>query len=97
LLRRTIGKPVGYGDLEPNGHIDHIYCRPDVIGTGVGSAIYASIEAAAREAGITILFVEASEAARRLFERRGFRVDTRNNFEVNGVPIHNYRMSKTIG
>lgn len=91
------GEPIGYGDFEPNGHIDHLYCRPDVIGTGVGSALYASIEAAARAAGITTLFVEASEAARRLFERRGFRVDTRNDFAVDGVAIHNYRMSKTIG
>lgn len=40
-------RPIGYGDLEPNGHIDHLYCRPDVVGAGVGSAIYAAIEAAA--------------------------------------------------
>ena len=89
-------RPVGYGDLEPNGHIDHLYCRPDMVGTGVGSAIYAAIEAAARRAGIAVLFVEASEGARRLFERRGFGVDARNDFTINGVPIHNYRMSKSI-
>ncbi len=90
------GQPIGYGYLEPDGHIDHLYCRPDMIGTGVGSALYASIEAAAKEAGIMVLFVEASEAARRFFERRGFSVDARNNFAVNGVAIHNFRMSKRI-
>ena len=90
------GEPVGYGDLEPDGHIDHLYCRADKIGTGVGSAIYAALEAAAKSAGIAIIFVEASESARRLFERRGFGIDARNDFTINGVAIHNYRMSKPI-
>jgi putative acetyltransferase len=90
------GQIAGYGDLEPNGHIDHLYCRPDRIGTGVGSAIYAALEDAAKEMGIAVLFVEASEASRRLFARRGFHVDTRNDFMLRGVSIHNYRMSKRI-
>ncbi len=90
------GTVIGYGDLEPNGHIDHLYCRPDVVGTGVGSAIYAALENVATDAGIETLFVEASEGARRLFERRGFSVDGRNDLTINGVAIHNYRMSKSL-
>lgn len=90
------GEPLGYGDLEANGHIDHLYCRPDMIGTGVGSALYAAIECAAKSAGIAVLFVEASEGARRLLERRGFSVDAQNNITINGIAIHNYRMSKSI-
>lgn len=88
------GGSIGYGDLELDGHIDHLFCRPDLIGTGVGSVIYAAIEAVATRAGMTILFVEAGESARRLFERRGFSVDARKDFTINGVAIHNYRMSK---
>ncbi|OWK29868.1 GNAT family N-acetyltransferase [Sphingomonas mucosissima] len=87
---------IGYGDLEPNGHIDHLYCRPDRIGTGVGSSILAALEAAARRDGIARLFVEASENARPLFERRGFTLDARNDFVRAGVAIHNYRMSKDL-
>lgn len=87
---------IGYGELEPDGHIDHLYCRPDRVGTGVGSAIYAAIEDFAKRASIGLLFVEASEGARRLFERRGFGVDARNDFTIEGVAIHNYRMSKSI-
>ncbi|WNF09035.1 GNAT family N-acetyltransferase [Stenotrophomonas geniculata] len=90
------GKIAGYGVLEGNGHIDHLYCRPDVVGTGVGSAILGSVEQFAREAGIADLFAEASEGARRLFERRGFKLEARNDFTINGVAIHNYRMSKSI-
>lgn len=90
------GRLIGYGDLEPDGHIDHLYCLPDMVGNGVGSAIYAAIEDTARRTGVSLLFVEASEAARRLFERRGFRVDVRNDFTIHGIAIHNYRMSKRI-
>jgi putative acetyltransferase len=90
------GEPVGYGDLEPDGHVDHLYCRPDVVGTGVGSALCAALEAAATERGIARLYLEASEAARRLLERRGFIVERRNDFTRNGVAIHNYRMTRTV-
>ena len=88
--------PIGYGNLEPDCHIDHLYCLPDLVGTGVGSAIYAAIEASAKRAGMPLLFVDASEGARRLFERRGFSVDARNDFTIDGVAIHNYRVSKPI-
>ena len=30
---------VAFGDLEPNGHIDLLYCRPDVSGTGVATQL----------------------------------------------------------
>lgn len=90
------GQPIGYGDLEPDGHIDHLYCRPDHIGTGVGSALCSALEEAARAHNIDFLFVEASEAARRLLERKGYHVEDRHDFEIDGVAIHNYRMTKCL-
>lgn len=90
------GRVVGYGDLERDGHLDHLYCHPDVIGTGVGTALYDALEQAARRDGIARLYVEASENARPLFARRGFALDARNDFERDGVAIHNYRMSKQL-
>ena len=88
--------PLAYIDLEADGHIDHFYCRPDRIGTGVAAALYAWLEDRARERGMALLYVEASEAARRFFLRRGFTVVARRDFEVRGVPIHNYRMEKRL-
>jgi hypothetical protein len=35
--------------------------------------------------GNGLLFVEAGEAARRLFERRGFQLEHRRDFEIDGV------------
>ena len=91
-----LGRPTGYGDLEPDGHIDHLYCRPDVVGRGVASAMLEALEALARSEGIDELYVEASEAARRLLQRRGFVLGARCEFPVNGVLIHNYRMTKRL-
>ena len=90
------GTPVAYGDMEADGHIDHLYCHPDVTGTGVGSALYEAVETAAREMGLSTVVVEASEGARRLFERRGFVLQARCDFRMGGVAMHNYRMSKRL-
>ncbi|MFN4097912.1 MAG: GNAT family N-acetyltransferase [Sphingomonas sp.] len=90
------GELIGYGDLERDGHIDHLYCRPDHIGSGVGAAICSALEEAAIAHNIRFLFVEASEAARRLFERRGYQLEGRRDFVIDGVPIHNYRMTKCL-
>ena len=88
--------PIGYGDLERNGHLDHLYCHPDFIGTGVGKAVYQELERLATEQGISSIYVEASEAARRLFERQGFSMEKRVYHIIDGVRIHNYKMFKNI-
>jgi putative acetyltransferase len=88
--------PLAYGDLEGDGHIDHLYCRPDAAGTGVTAALYAAIEAAARARGLARLFTEASEPARRFFLKRGFTIVARNDFALGGIPIHNFRMEKRL-
>lgn len=92
----TDGRVVGYLDLEADGHIDHLYCAPEVVGTGVARALYAALERLAREVGIVRLGVDASEAARRFFTKQGFCVEARRDWELRGVPIHNYAMSKAL-
>jgi putative acetyltransferase len=42
------------------------------------------------------LFVEASEIAKPFFASRGFALIRRKDFEVDGVPIHNYAMEKHL-
>lgn len=89
-------EPVAYGDLEATGHIDHLYCHPDFGRAGVASALYDCLERKAREQGMTRLFVEASEAARRLFLRKRFIEVRRRDFCLRGVAIHNYLMEKRL-
>ena len=88
----ALDRVVGYIDLEPDGHIDHLFCDPSVTGCGVSSALYAAVEATAKERGLPRLYVEASEAAKRLFERRGFAVVARQDLDLDGVAIHNFVM-----
>jgi putative acetyltransferase len=90
-------QPVAFGDVEADGHIDLLYCAPEAAGTGVTAQLYVALETAARKQGVTRLYSEASEAARRFFLKQGFTVLHRRDFEVAGVPIHNYAVEKTLG
>jgi putative acetyltransferase len=88
---------VGYIELEPDGHIDHLYCAPEAVGRGVASRLYDTLETAARNQRIGRLYVEASEAARRLFARKGFTLVRRQDLVRHGVGLHNYIMFKHLG
>ena len=88
--------PIGFIELESDGHIDCFYCDPEYAGNGVGAALYLALEAKAIERGITLLFVEASEAARRFFYKFGFTCEERRDFLRNGVKIHNHSMRKPL-
>ena len=84
---------VAFIDLQRDGHIDRLFCAPEAVGRGVASRLYDAIETAARAQGIGRLFTEASELARRSFERKGFTVLERQEMILRGMPIHNYRMT----
>lgn len=87
---------LGYGDLEPDGHIDHLYCRPEAAGSGVSATLLDGLIREACDRSIARLYVEASELARGLFERNGFKVLHRRDFEISGVSIHNYAMERRL-
>ena len=62
-----------------------MFCAPEAAGQEIASRLYDAVEAAAREQGIRSLFTEASELARRLFERKGFAVVERQDLVIRGV------------
>jgi putative acetyltransferase len=90
------GHPTGFIELETNGHIDCFYCHPDVAGTGTGHALYTAMEGQARSQGLTRLFVEASEPAKRFFTKVGFSVLHRRDIERRGVKLYNFAMEKDL-
>lgn len=90
-------KPVGLIDLEVDGHIDLLYCAPEVSGSGVASLLYQALEAAARAREMPRLYSEASEAARRFFLKRGFVELSRRQMEIGGIAIHNFAVEKVLG
>jgi putative acetyltransferase len=82
------------GDLEADGHLDFLYSAPEAEGMGVGSALCTAIEERARAERMPRINVEASELAKPLFEKRGFKVICPNDFTIDGVAIHNFSMEK---
>ncbi|WP_088889332.1 GNAT family N-acetyltransferase [Leptolyngbya ohadii] len=90
------GVIAGFGELEPNGHIDCFYCHKNYQRCGVGSQIYQAIEAKARELGLGRLFVEASITAKPFFQRMGFSVVKEQEVTRRGETFINYVMEKLL-
>lgn len=92
--------PVAYFVLEADGHLDMLFCHPDHGGRGLGGRLLAAAEVTARGLGVTRLFTEASEIARPVFERAGYRLVERREFTIVGadgeVAMHNYAMEKRL-
>jgi len=86
----------GFIDVETDGHIDLLYVAPEAAGQGVARLLLETAEALAAAQGVTRLHAEASETARPVFERLGFKATARRDFEVAGVPIHNWAVEKTL-
>jgi putative acetyltransferase len=89
-------RPVAFVDLEADGHINMLYCAPEAAGTGIASALYDRIEQELRRRRVIRAYVEASEAARRFFQKRGFAVVAKRELSIGEVPIHNYAMEKAL-
>jgi len=90
------GVLVGYGDLQPNGYIDHFFVSPSVARQGVGSMLMEAIHLSARARHLESLFADVSLTARPFFERWGFAVERATSLTVRGWSLDNFRMSKAL-
>lgn len=97
VVAEESGRPVGFAELEADGHLDRVYVSADHQGRGVGRAMVESLVAEARRRGIARLFVEASITARPFFEARGFAVLERQVVACRGAELANYRMERRLG
>lgn len=88
--------PVGFSDLEPNGHLDMMYVHPGHQGRGVATALLQQVETAARAGSLGRIFTDASITARPFFERRGFRILTAQQVAHSGQTLTNSRMEKSL-
>ena len=70
--------------------------RSDVIGRGVAKDLYDAVEARARELGCASLSSDASDLAKRFFERQGWLVVRKKEAVLSGVRMTNYRMIKSL-
>jgi uncharacterized protein YhfF/GNAT superfamily N-acetyltransferase len=93
---RSPERPVAYADIEPDGHIDHLYCSPAAAGQGLAGRLLATLDDQAKAWGLARLFAEASERALSAFRSSGFRVVQRRELVVAGVAIHNHAVEKDL-
>jgi UDPglucose--hexose-1-phosphate uridylyltransferase len=88
------GVITGFCGYEANGHLDMFYVHADWQGRGVGSSLWAALEADVNERGITRVFTEASITARHFFERLGFAHLAEQVVTLRGESFINHRMEK---
>src|SRR5262245_46756391 len=91
------GRPVGFAELEADGHIDRVYVSADHQRRGIGRQLLAAVVAEARRVGIARLFTEASITARPFFEAQGFTVLAPQMVTCRGAEFVNYRMERVLG
>jgi putative acetyltransferase len=90
------GRPVGFAELESNGHIDRVYVSADHQRRGIARQLLAAVLAEARRLGLVRLFTEASITARPFFEAQGFVVLAPQVVTCRGAEFVNYRMQRVL-
>lgn len=90
------GRPVGFAELEPNGHIDRVYVSADHQRRGIGSQLLTAVVVEARRLGFARLFTEVSITARPFFEAQGFTVLAPQVVTCRGAEFVNYRMERLL-
>ena len=89
-------RAIAFIDLEEDGHIDMLFCRPERTGRGIASVLYEKLEHIVRARSMSRLYVEASEIAKPFFAREGFALLRRSDFEMEGIAVHSYPMEKHL-
>src|SRR5437870_5276417 len=90
------GRPVGFAELESDGHIDRVYVSSDHQRRGIGRQLLVAVVAEARRVGLARLFTEASITARPFFEAQGFVVLAPQVVTCRGAEFVNYRMERVL-
>jgi putative acetyltransferase len=91
------GRPIGFAELEADGHVDRFYVSADHQRQGVGRAMMDALLEEARRLRLGRLFTEASITARPFFESQRFDVLAVQVVTCRGVEFVNDRMERRFG
>lgn len=95
-VAEVAGAPVGFAELEPDGHIDRVYVSPDHPRRGIGKALLNELLDEAKRRGLTRLWVEVSLTARSFFEAMGFTLLAPQVVACRGEQFVNFRMERAV-
>jgi putative acetyltransferase len=90
------GSPVAYGDLQPDGCIDHFYVAGEWGRLGLGNALMAHLIQEAGARGLRVVQARVSKTAEPLFTKWGFQVEARHSVVLRGVQLTNATMRKEL-
>ncbi len=90
------GAAIGFASLADNTRIDMLYVNPAAAGQGAAALLCDALEKLAAARGSKELTVEASDAARGFFEKRGFSARTRNTVLLGGEWLANTTLVKAL-
>lgn len=84
------GMIVGFGDIDQNGYLDHLFVHSDYQRQGIGTAICNHLE----QAVCGNICTHASITAKPFFEQRGYKTIKAQQVERQGVLLTNFIMEK---
>ncbi len=87
----------GFASLKGAEEIDMLFVDPQFARQGAGRALIEALTKLTQARGAKRLTVDASDAARPLFERQGFAAQRRNLVRVGDQWLANTTMTKTFG
>jgi putative acetyltransferase len=90
------GVILGFGELDLDGHINRFYVHHRYQRQGVGTSIYAAIEAEGRKLNLSRLFTEASITARPFFESSVYQMVRQQTVSCRGQTFTNVVMEKRL-
>ncbi|MGL4877032.1 GNAT family N-acetyltransferase [Paraclostridium dentum] len=81
---------IGFGDIDNNGYLDHLFVHADYQGKGIATAMCNELERFIEGKIVT----HASITARPFFEKRGYKVIKEQQVEKQGIFLTNFVMQK---
>jgi len=90
------GAAVGFASLADNRRIDMLYVHPAAAGQGAAAMLCDALEKLAGARGAKDITVDASDAARGFFEKRGYSAQCRNTVSLGGEWLANTTMIKLL-
>ncbi|OEH53650.1 acetyltransferase [Oceanobacillus sp. E9] len=87
---------VGFIDMEKDGYLNRLFVHKDYQRQGIAKRLYNSIEDDAKQYNIEKLYTNASITAKPFFIQCGFTIIQKQEVNINGVILVNYKMSKII-
>jgi len=90
------GAAIGFAALADNRRIDMLYVHPAAAGQGAGAMLCDALEKLAAARGSKEITVDASDAARGFFEKRGFSAQSRNTVSLGVEWLANTTMTKPL-